>query len=37
MENNLTQGNTYKQLIKLSLPIMETNLIQMSYNLMDIF
>ena len=37
MEKNLTQGNTYKQLIKLSLPIMGTSLIQMSYNLMDMF
>lgn len=35
--NDLTQGNIYSQLIRLSLPLMGTALIQMSYNLMDMF
>ncbi len=34
---NLTEGNIYKELISLSLPIMATSFIQMSYNLMDLF
>lgn len=34
---NLTKGSVYKGLIKLSLPIMLTSFIQMSYNLMDLF
>ncbi len=33
----LTEGNIYKALVKLSLPIMATSFIQMSYNLMDLF
>ena len=35
--NDLTQGDIYSQLIRLSLPLMGTALIQMSYNLMDMF
>lgn len=34
---NLTEGNIYKELISLALPIMATSFIQMSYNLMDLF
>lgn len=37
MEKNLTSGNTYKQLFSLALPIMGTSLIQMSYNISDMF
>lgn len=33
----LTEGNIYKALISLSVPIMATSFIQMSYNLMDLF
>lgn len=35
--NDLTRGSIYPQLIRLSLPLMGTALIQMSYNLMDMF
>lgn len=35
--NDLTKGDIYPQLIRLSLPLMGTALIQMSYNLMDMF
>lgn len=35
--NDLTRGRIYPQLIRLSLPLMGTALIQMSYNLMDMF
>lgn len=37
MEKNLTSGNTYRQLFSLALPIMGTSLIQMSYNISDMF
>lgn len=32
---NLTEGNIYKALIKISLPIMGTSFIQMAYNMID--
>lgn len=35
--NDLTRGPIYPQLIKLAIPLMATALIQMSYNLMDMF
>ncbi len=35
--NDLTQGKIYPQLVELALPLMATALIQMSYNLMDMF
>lgn len=35
MKNNLTEGNIFKKLVILALPIMGTSLIQMAYNLTD--
>ena len=37
LDGKMTRGNTYEQLMQLSLPIMGTSLIQMSYNIMDMF
>src|SRR6056297_353531 len=37
VKNSLIEGNIYIQLIKLSLPIMGTSFIQMTYNLTDLF
>ncbi|NLG82986.1 MAG: hypothetical protein GX490_10870, partial [Bacilli bacterium] len=34
---NLTNGNILAQLIKVSLPVMLTSLMQMAYNLTDLF
>ena len=33
--NDLTQGNIYKKLFKLALPIMGTSFVQMAYNMID--
>ena len=35
--HDLTKGNILKQLITVSLPVMATSLMQMAYNLTDLF
>lgn len=37
MNNRLTEGNIFKALIKLALPIMGTSFVQMAYNMTDMF
>ncbi len=34
-ENSLTQGNIFKELVKLAIPIMGTSFLQMAYNMVD--